>query len=247
MRRLPDAENIIFMAGLKFGTRDRPEMAWAMNTVAPAYAAERFAGARQVIFSTGCVYPWVPFDGGGSREEDQLEPVGDYANSCVGRERVFTWFARKHNTPLAIYRLNYAVDLRYGALVDVAARVWNGEPVDVTMGYVNVIWQGDANDRALRCFEHASAEPFVVNVTGPEVISIRASATRFGEWFNRPAAIVGREAPTALLSNVSRASALFGPPSVPADRLERWVASWMLRGGRTLGKPTHFERFDGKF
>lgn len=247
VRRLPDAENVIFMAGLKFGTSDRPEMAWAMNTIAPAYVAERYRGARQVVFSTGCVYPNVPVSGGGSLETDDLEPLGDYANSCVGRERVFTYFARKHGSPLAVFRLNYAVDLRYGVLVDVAHKVLRGEPVDVTMGYANVIWQGDANDRAIRCLSHTAVPPLVVNVTGPERVSIRAAALRFGEFFGKPATIVGQEAPDALLSDATRSLDLFGPPAVPADTLIDWVAAWMQRGGRTLGKPTHFERFDGKY
>lgn len=247
VRRLPDAENIVFMAGLKFGTSDQPELAWAMNTVAPAYVAERYQGARQVAFSTGCVYANVPVESGGSEEADPLEPLGDYANSCVGRERVFTYFSRKFNSPLAVYRLNYAVDLRYGVLVDVAEKVLSGQPVDVTMGYANVIWQGDANDRAIRCLAHAAVPPLVVNVTGPELISIREAAHQFGALFDRPVQIVGEEAPTALLSNAERSLDLFGPLAVPAETLIEWVAAWMQRGGRTLGLPTHYDRFDGKY
>jgi uncharacterized protein YbjT (DUF2867 family) len=247
MNALPDAENIVFMAGQKFGTAGRPEQAWAMNTVVPVYVAERFAGARQVVFSTGCVYANRPADSQGSVEADPLEPVGDYANSCVGRERVFSHFAARLDSPLAIYRLNYAVDLRYGVLVDVAKKVLDGQPVDVTMGYANVIWQGDANDRALRCLDHAAVPPFVVNVTGPETLSVRALAQRFGALFGRPAIVTGAEAPEALLSDATRSLDLFGRLSVDTDTLIRWVAEWLLAGRRTLNKPTQFERFDGRY
>jgi nucleoside-diphosphate-sugar epimerase len=160
---------------------------------------------------------------------------------------VFTHFARRLNSPMAIYRLNYAVDLRYGVLVDIARKVLEARPVDVTMGYVNVIWQGDANDRALRCLEHAAVPPFIVNVTGPETLSVRDLAHRFGALFGREAIITGREAPEALLSDASRSFDLFGPPSVPTETLIQWVAAWLLGGGRTLNKPTHFERFDGRY
>lgn len=244
---LPDAENIIFMAGHKFGTAGRPEQAWAMNTVVPVYVAERFAGARQVIFSTGCVYANQPADSAGSVEDDPLEPVGDYANSCVGRERVFTHFAHRLHSPLAVFRLNYAVDLRYGVLVDIAEKILNGQPVDVTMGYANVIWQGDANDRALRSLEHAALPPFVVNVTGPETLSVRELARTFGELLGSPAIVTGTEAPEALLSDAARSMDAFGPLSVDTDTLIRWVAQWLNAGRRTLGKPTQFERFDGRY
>lgn len=244
---LPDAGNVIFMAGQKFGTSSRPEQAWAMNTVVPVYVAERYAGARQVVFSTGCVYANQPVDSAGSVETDPLEPVGDYANSCVGRERVFTHFAQRLDSPLAVFRLNYAVDLRYGVLVDIAQKVINGDPVDVAMGYANVIWQGDANDRALRCLGHAAVPPFVVNVTGPETLSIRDVAHRFSAIFGRPAVVTGTEAPNALLSDASRSLEAFGPLSVDTDTLIHWVAEWLLAGRRTLGKPTHFERFDGRY
>jgi dTDP-4-dehydrorhamnose reductase len=247
VNRLPDAENILFMAGQKFGTAGRPEQAWAMNTVVPVYVAERFAGARQVVFSTGCVYANHPAESAGSLETDPLEPVGDYANSCVGRERVFTHFAHRHHSPLAVYRLNYAVDLRYGVLVDIARKVLDHQPVDVTMGYANVLWQGDANDRALRCLEHAAVPPFVVNVTGPETLSVRALAHQFATLFGRETQITGTEAPDALLSDASRSIDLFGQPSVDTETLIHWVADWLLHGRRTLNKPTQFERFDGRY
>lgn len=244
---LPPADNVLFMAGQKFGTSKHPELAWAMNTIVPAYVAERYKSSRLLVFSTGCVYPNTAIAGGGSVENDDLEPLGDYANSCVGRERVFTWFSHKHRTPLSIFRLNYSIDLRYGVLVDIAQKVASGTPVDVTMGYANVIWQGDANARAIQTLEHAAVPPFVLNVTGAQTISIREIAMRFGRLFEREPAIVGKEAPTALLSNAGRSLELFGEPCVSIDDMIAWIAGWLQRGGLTLNKPTQFERFDGKY
>ena len=247
VRELPDAPNIIFMVGQKFGTSEGPELTWAVNTLIPANVAERYRRSRIAVFSTGCVYPLSPVANGGAREEDQLGPPGDYANSCVGRERIFTFFSRQNGTRVALVRLNYAIDLRYGVLLDVAQNVWRGEPVEVTMGYANVIWQRDANARAIQCLAHAASLPFPINVTGMERVSIRALAQRFGELFDRPARITGQEAPTAWLSNASRAHELFGPPSIGVDQLVVWTADWIRRGGATLDKPTHFEVRDGKF
>lgn len=244
---LPDAENVIFMAGQKFGTSKHPELAWAMNTIVPAYVAERFRNSRILTFSTGCVYSNTTVESGGSLETDDLEPLGDYANSCVGRERIFHWFSHKYKTPLSIFRLNYSVDLRYGVLVDIAQKVLNGKPVDVTMGYANLIWQGDANARAIQCLEHASVPPFLLNVTGPEILSVRELAHRFARLFGKEAIITGTEADTALLSDAARSTELFGPPLVGSDTLIQWVADWLLLGGSTLNKPTHFEKFDGKY
>ncbi|HEY3413018.1 MAG TPA: NAD-dependent epimerase/dehydratase family protein [Armatimonadota bacterium] len=244
---LPYAENVFFMAGQKFGTSKHPELAWAMNTIVPAYVAERYKASRLLAFSTGCVYANAAVDSGGSVETDDLEPLGDYANSCVGRERVFSWFAHKHRTPLSLFRLSYSIDLRYGVLVDVAQRVFSGAPVDVTMGYANVIWQGDANARAIQTLERAAVPPFVLNVTGDGTISIREVAVRFGRLFGREPEFAGKEAPEALLSNAGRSLALFGKPGVSVDDMIGWIAAWLLRGGRTLNKPTGFERFDGKF
>ena len=247
LARLPDAPTVVYMAGQKFGTSDAPARTWAMNVLVPAAAAERYAGARIVAFSTGNVYPLTPADAGGSREEDALTPVGEYANSCVGRERVLEHVTARTGSPLAVVRLNYAVDLRYGVLVDVAAKVLRGEPVDVRMGWANVIWQGDANAQAIACLAHAAQPPLVVNVTGPERLSIRDVAHRFAERFGREARIVGEEAPDALLSSTERARRLFGAPAVSADRLIDWVAAWLLGGGRLLAKPTHFEARDGRY
>jgi nucleoside-diphosphate-sugar epimerase len=200
-----------------------------------------------VVFSTGCVYPFVPVGSGGSKEEDEIGPPGDYANSCVGRERIFTYFSKKNGTPTAIYRLNYSIDLRYGVLVDVAEKVFNGEPVDVTTGYVHVIWQGDAVSRAIQLLDHAATPPFILNVTGPETVSVRWLAKRFGEMFGRMPIIEGEEQPTAWLSNATKSIELFGPPSVGLESMISQVAEYMSGGGELLGKPTCFEARSGKF
>lgn len=244
---LPEAENVLFLAGQKFGTSSAPEATWLMNTYVPALVARRFSRSRIVVFSTGCVYANVPAVGGGSVEQDPLEPLGDYANSCVGRERIFSYYSRLNNTPMTLFRLNYAIDLRYGVLVDIATRVLAGEPVDVTQGYVNVIWQGDACAQALQCLAHAAAPPLALNITGPETISVRYLAGRFGDLFGKQPVIAGTEEGTALLSNASRAHSLFGYPEVPLERMIGWVAGWLLRGGELLNKPTHFQTRDGKY
>jgi nucleoside-diphosphate-sugar epimerase len=247
LRAIRDAPNVVYMAGQKFGTTSEPWNTWYANTVLPASAAARYAESRIVAFSTGNVYPNVRATGPGSREEDPLTPVGEYANACVGRERLFEHGSRTRGTRVALVRLNYAVDLRYGVLVDIAARVFTGEPVKVGMGWVNVIWQGDANAQAIRCLPFAASPPFVVNVTGPEPLSVRRLAERFGEIFGRPARIEGEEASDALLSDTTRAQSLFGPPSVDTDTLIEWVADWVRRGERLLGRPTKFEVRDGRF
>ena len=245
--RLPDAPNVVYMAGQKFGTRDAPAITWAMNTVVPAICAERYASSRIVAFSTGNVYTLTPPARGGSREDDALAPSGDYAASCVGRERVLEYFSGRHATPVAIVRLNYANDLRYGVLTDVALRVWRGEPVDVTMGFVNVLWQGDANASAVACLPLAASPPFVLNVTGPELLPVRELAAVFGRLLDREPLIAGAEAPDALLSDTSRMTRTLGAPAVPAAWLARWTADWVRAGGPLLGKPTRFEAREGKF
>jgi hypothetical protein len=244
---LPDAPNVIFMAGQKFGTRAAPSLTWAMNVVLPSIAAERYADSRIVAFSTGNVYALSSTSGGGSLESDAPSPVGEYAMSCLGRERIFENASARCGTRVSIVRLNYAIDLRYGVLVDIASRVLRGEPIDLRMGHVNVIWQGDANDWALRSLARASAPPFVVNVTGRETLAVRALAARFGELLHRAPAFTGTEAPDALLSNASLAHSLFGPPSVSASTLLEWVAEWVRAGRPLLGKPTHFEERTGAF
>jgi dTDP-4-dehydrorhamnose reductase len=244
---LPDAPNVIYMAGQKFGTRDLPSRTWAVNTLVPAMVAERYARSRIVAFSTGNVYPMSPISSAGSRESDPLTPIGEYANSCVGRERVLEHLSRTHETPMAIIRLNYAVDLRYGVLVDIAHRIAAGEPVRVEMGYVNVIWQGDANAQAIRALTVAASPPVAINVTGPERLSVRETATRIGALLGVTPHIEGTEAPDALLSDTTLAKSIFGPPTVSTDLLIEWVASWVARGGTRLAKATKFEVRDGRF
>jgi nucleoside-diphosphate-sugar epimerase len=245
--RLPDAPNVIFMAGQKFGTSAAPAVTWAMNVLVPAHTAGRYAASRIVAFSTGNVYPLTPVHAGGSSESDAPAPVGEYAQSCLGRERMFEFHCQRSGGALGLIRLNYAGALRYGVLTDLALAVRDGTPIDLTMGYVNVIWQGDANAMALRALAHASQPPFVINVTGPELLSVRDVALTLGERLRRAPKFVGTEAPDALLSNASRAMALFGPPRVPARTLIDWTAGWIAGGGATLGKPTKFQARDGGF
>jgi nucleoside-diphosphate-sugar epimerase len=245
---LPDAPNVVFMAGQKFGATANPAGTWAMNAAVPAFVAERFAGARIVVFSTGNVYPLTAPALGGSRETDEPAPVGEYAYSCLARERIFTAAAHRHGTPTAIVRLNYAHDLRYGVLTDLATRILAGTPIDLAMGYVNVIWQGDANVRALAALSHASApEPFIVNVAGDEILRVADLAQRIATRLGKRAELTGTEAPDALLSDSTRMHTLLDDPLLPLDTLLDWVADWVARGGRLLGKPTRFERRDGQF
>ena len=247
VQALPEVPNVIFMAGQKFGTRDAPELTWVMNTLVPAIVAERFTRSRLVVFSTGCVYPLLPATGRGAREEDPLTPPGEYANSCVGRERVFSHFARQHGMPTLLFRLCYAIDLRYGVLLDVAQKVARGEPVDVTMGYANVIWQGDANARAIQSLLHADSPPVALNVTGLERISIRELARRFGERLGREARITGQEGDLAWIWDAQKSYDLFGPPEVTLDEMIEATVHWLQLGGATINKPTHFEVQDGQF
>lgn len=244
---LPEAANVLFLAGQKFGTSEAPELTWVMNTVAPAVVAERYKHARIVVFSTGCVYPLVPVAGRGSREDDPLGPPGEYANSCVGRERVFSHYSKVHGTRVLFFRLCYAIDLRYGVLCDVAAKVAQGVPVDVSMGTTNVIWQGDANARAIQCLGQTGTPPGVLIVTGIERISVRRLAHRFGSLLGREPIISGTEADVAWHWDATRSYELFGPPAVSVEEMIQATARWQLLGGATLGKPTHFEVKDGRF
>lgn len=247
VHQLPEAPNVIFMAGQKFGTSDAPELTWVMNTLVPAVVAERFANSRIVVFSTGCVYPLVPANGPGAREEDALGPPGEYANSCVGRERVFTHFAKQNGTRALLFRLCYAIDLRYGVLCDVASKVAQGLPVDVTMGAANVIWQGDANARAIQCLAHVDSPPLALNVTGKERVSIRWLAQRFGGLLGRAPIIIGNEGATAWLWDAAHSYELFGPTAVSLEEMIEATVHWHQQGGQLLGKPTHFEVRDGQF
>ncbi|MGI9078959.1 MAG: NAD-dependent epimerase/dehydratase family protein, partial [Gemmatimonadaceae bacterium] len=221
--RLPDASSVVFMAGQKFGTSGNPATTWAMNVLVPSIAADRYPNARTVAFSTGNVYGLTPVADGGSREVDPPAPVGEYAQSCVGRERVLEHYSDSRATPVAILRLNYANDLRYGVLTDIALAVWRAEPVDLAMGHVNVIWQGDANARAIQCLPLASTPPFVVNVTGSATLSVRGIAEQFGQIFGKPVQLVGREAPDALIANTGKAKAIFGEPETSVDTMIAWT------------------------
>ncbi|MEW9553230.1 NAD-dependent epimerase/dehydratase family protein [Nonomuraea sp. NPDC050783] len=247
LRELPDAPNVVFLVGAKFGTSGREHTAWFTNTYLPGRVADRFAGSRIAALSTGNVYPLVPVAGGGSSEGSPTGPVGDYAMSCLGRERVLTHFAEKNRTPMSLLRLNYAVELRYGVLVDLAQKVLAGEPVDLTTGQVNVVWQGYANEVALRSLLLAGVPPYVLNVTGPELISVRQAALALGEALGKEPVFTGEEAPTALLSNASRCHRLFGYPELTPAELIEHTARWVAGGGPLLGKPTKFDRRDGRF
>ncbi len=245
---LPDAPNVVFMAGQKFGTSGSPATTWAMNAAVPAFVAERYAGARIVVFSTGNVYPLTPPARGGSTESDEPAPVGEYAWSCLARERLFTAGSARHGTPVSIIRLNYAHDLRYGVLTDLAVRLSRRQPVDLSMGYVNVIWQGDANAIALAALARAAApDPFVVNVAGPEVLRVADLAARLAARLGVEPTFTGTERPDALLSRSTRMRDLLDLPLLPLETLLDWVADWVARGGALLGKPTGFEKRDGRF
>ena len=247
LQNLPDTQNVILMAGRKFGSTGNENLTWAMNSYMPGRVAEKFQTSRLVVFSTGNVYPLTPVSHGGATESSPVAPIGEYAQSCLSRERICTYFSSRFGTPMAILRLNYAIDLRYGILLDIAEKVYAEEVIPLQMGSVNVIWQGDANAIALRAFVHCQSPPLVLNVTGPETVSIRYLASCFGTLFNKPPRFEGEETATALLSNTAQCHQLFGYPRVSLGQMIEWVAEWVRMGGITLRKPTHFEVRDGKF
>jgi nucleoside-diphosphate-sugar epimerase len=245
---LPKLPNVVFMAGRKFGSTGSEELTWAMNAHVPALVAEAFASSRIVAFSTGCVYPYVDVKGGGATEATQATPPpGIYANSCVAREGMFLHFSKLHNTPGRIIRLNYSIDMRYGVLHDVASKVLAGQTIDLSMGHVNVIWQGDANTRVLRALAHCTTPTTPLNVSGPETIGIRWLAGEFGKRLGVAPQLTSSEAADAWLINTEQSMRLFGPPTVPLERLIDWVADWVQRGQASLGKPTHYETRDGTY
>ncbi|MDB5857767.1 MAG: nucleoside-diphosphate-sugar epimerase [Ramlibacter sp.] len=247
LARLPDAANVVFMAGRKFGSSGSEWLTWAMNAHVPALVAERFAHSRIVAFSTACVYPFVATAGEGAREDvPPTAPSGEYANSCVARERLFQHFSHEQQTPGRLLRLSYAIDMRYGVLHDVAQKVLRREPIDLAMGHANIIWQGEANDWALRTLGHCTTPTTPLNLSGPKV-GIRAVAQALGERLGVAPVLTGKEAPTAWLVDCSEAFRLFGRPQVRLEQMLDWTADWVQRGGASLGKPTHYEARDGKY
>lgn len=243
---LPDAPLIVYAAGMKFGATGNEPLTWATNTHLPSLICRRYPASRIVAFSTGNVYGAVP-NTRQSLETDALNPVGEYAMSCLGRERLFQYFSQAHGVSIALLRLNYATELRYGVIVDLARKVWAGQPIDVTMGYANVIWQADANAIALGLLEHTSSPAAIFNIAGPEVFRVRDVSTRLGELLDRPVTFTGSEAPDALLSQGRRASELVGTPRIDLEQIMAWTADWVRHDGATLGKPTHFEVRNGRF
>jgi nucleoside-diphosphate-sugar epimerase len=244
---LPDTPSIVFMAGRKFGSTGNEALTWAMNGHVPALVAERFARSRIVVFSTACVYPFVETGGPGAPESfSPLSPIVEYANSCVARERMFEYFSQTHQTPGRLLRLSYAIDMRYGVLRDVAEKVQRHEPIDISMGYANVIWQGEANERALRALAHCETPMSPLNLSSPKV-SIREIAVGLGRRLGAEPEFTGSEAPSALLVDCSEADRIFGAPEVGLETMLDWTADWIKRGGASLDKPTHYEARDGKY
>ncbi len=244
---LEKTANVVFMAGRKFGSAGNQSLTWAMNAHVPAIVAEAFSKSRIAAFSTACVYPFVDITGQGAREDLVLNPPGEYANSCVGRERMFEHFSHANGTKVSLIRLSYAIDMRYGVLHDVASAVLAGEPVQIDSGHCNVVWQGDANDIALQSLAYADNPPFVLNLSGPELLSLRRLAEKFGERFGRAPVFAGKEQDKAWIVDTSLQQQMFGYPSVPLPRLIDWTGKWLTEGGRSLGKPTHFEVRDGTY
>ncbi|WP_042462023.1 NAD-dependent epimerase/dehydratase family protein [Neobacillus dielmonensis] len=247
LQGLPNVENVIYMAGNKFGTVGNEHYTWTMNAYLPGRLAEKFKDSRMVAFSTGNVYPFTPVLSNNCTEDVPANPVGEYAQSCLGRERVLTYFSHKNQTPMVIFRLNYAIDLRYGVLLEIAKNVYSETPIDLTMGNVNVIWQGDANEYAIRSLLHTNHPPKIINVTGPETLSVRWLAIEFGKRLEKTPLFVHTESPTALLNNASQAHKLFGYPKVSVQQMIDWIADWVVSDGHTFNKPTHFQEREGAF
>lgn len=245
--KLPHASNVIYMAGNKFGTTGREHFTWAMNVYLPGRVAEKYKDSRIVVFSSGNIYPFMPIGSGGADESVSPEPIGEYAQSTLGRERIFEYHAHKNQTPMLFYRLNYAIDLRYGVLIEIAKSVMEGSPIHLSMGHANVIWQGDANAMALRSLTECTSPPTIMNITGPETMSVRWAAEQFAMRFNKSVQFQGEEAELALLNNASKSHQRFGYPSVSLLQMIDWVAEWVQSGGTTWNKPTHFQERRGKF
>ena len=246
-RKLPDVENVFYLAGMKFGSTGNQPLTWAMNSYLPTLVARHYKDSRIVAYSTGNVYPLVDIAGGGATEETTPDPVGEYAQSCLGRERMFEYFSQLYKTPVTLIRLNYANEPRYGIIVDLTFKILNDEPIDLTMGAVNLIWQRDANDYIIRAITLAESPPAVVNVTGPDTIPIRTLGEQIGRTLGRKPTFVSREAPSALLSDASYALSKFGPPQTTLEQMVSMIAQWVAAGKKTLKKPTKYDIRDGKF
>jgi nucleoside-diphosphate-sugar epimerase len=244
---LPKIKNVVFMAGFKFGATGNPSMTWAMNVLVPALIADAFRDSRIVAFSTGCVYAFAPVNSGGSTEDETPDPPGEYAVSCLGRERMFEYHSQRYDTPGRLFRLNYAIDLRYGVLPDIATKIRDGKELDVTMGHVNVIWQGDACSQALRCLRQCTTPTTPINVSGPDTLLVRDLAAEFGKRLGKKPLVTGKEAERSWLTNTALAQKLFGPPVVGLPLMLDWVADWVAAGRRSLNKPTKFEVRTGTY
>jgi hypothetical protein len=247
VRALPDARNVIFMTGMKFGSTGSQAMTWMMNVYLPGLVCQRFTRSRVVALSSGNVYGLSPTVLGGSIETDPLQPVGEYAMTAVGRERIFEHFSRALGIPMALLRLNYANELRYGVLSDLARAVWNAEPIDLAMGALNALWQADANAMVLQSFDQLASPPRVLNLAGPELLSVRRIGEEFARLFEKRVTFRGEEAPDALLSNAQLSHRVFGYPRIGARQMIEWIAHWVRRGGESLDRPTHFQVRDGNF
>jgi len=247
LSKLPEVKNVLYLAGTKFGTTGKESFTWAMNAYLPGRVAQKYKGSRIVVFSTGNVYPLSPVSQGGVTEDQLPEPVGEYAQSCLGRERLFQYYSSRYNTPTLIFRLNYANDVSYGVLLEIARSVNEGSIIDLSMGHVNVIWQGDANEMALRSLHHCDTPSKILNITGPETISIRWLAEEFGKVLGQIPVFRNQEQNTALLNNASESFRLFGYPRVPLKKMIEVVAAWVRQGGKTINKPTHFQERKGQF
>jgi nucleoside-diphosphate-sugar epimerase len=247
LKALPDVKNVIYMAGTKFGTSGKEPFTWAMNSYLPGRVAEKYKNSRIVVFSTGNVYHLTPVLSGGATEDQSPQPVGEYAQSCLGRERLFQYFSSIYNIPTLIFRLNYANDVSYGVLLDIACSVKDNKPIDLSMGYVNVIWQRDANEMALRSLIHCQTPPKILNIAGPEIVSVRLVAEEFGRIFAVTPKFFNDEQSTALLSDAAESFKLFGYPKVPLKTMMNILAEWIKQGGKILNKPTHFQERKGQF
>ncbi len=244
---LPPCKNVIYMAGQKFGTHSNESLTWAINTLVPGWIAEKYKHSNIVAFSTGNVYPLMPVETKGATEHTTPDPIGEYAQSCLGRERIFEYYAKSHGTPVLIYRLNYALDLRYGVLNDIGQKIWNEQPIDLSMGYVNIIWQGDANEYAIRSLLHCTSPANHLNVTGPELHAVSDLAKAIGKHLGKKPIFIHEPSSTALISDASKAQSYFGAPQISADQMCKWTAQWIMSGQKLLNKPTHFQQRDGKF